>query len=113
MTNNLFQGVVLIFRIANLLDFYARTLAKMIGERATLTETLVEYPTSVLFFFFFSSLTILRGKHEALKAFYDILKEQGDKLQRNPPNPPSALVPPPAIYDSINRMVRNHLYKRV
>eukprot|EP01114_Cavostelium_apophysatum_P003972 TRINITY_DN14104_c0_g1_i1.p1 TRINITY_DN14104_c0_g1~~TRINITY_DN14104_c0_g1_i1.p1 ORF type:complete len:708 (+),score=123.47 TRINITY_DN14104_c0_g1_i1:88-2124(+) len=79
-------GMVLIYRLSNLLDFYARTIRKMMKDGAALLVTLDEC------------------KQDSLKVFYDMLKDFGDKLQRSPPAVPSSLAPPHEIHESISRL---------
>jgi len=79
-------SIVQIFRISNILDFYSRTITKVIGEKAFLPGMLVEC------------------KKETLKVFFDTLKDYTDKLQKSPPIPPSNLAPPHELYESINRL---------
>jgi len=79
-------NVITAYRLSNLLDFYTRTIGRLMGDQATL------------------SLVLNECKQDSLKLFYDLLKDQGAKLQRNPPNPPSNLEPPHEVYESINRL---------
>jgi hypothetical protein len=83
--------MVIIYRLANVLDFYSRTIGKVIGQKAVLPGILNEC------------------KQEALKVFYDSMKDYTEKLQQSPPNPPSTLAPPHEIYESINRLVFYYL----
>lgn len=58
-------------------------------------------------------MSINRCKQEAMKVFYELLKEYGDKLQRVPPSPPTNLSPPHEIYESINRLVNCEICIRI
>jgi hypothetical protein len=80
-------GVVTDFRLANLLDFYARTITNLMGTS--------ESPLPLVF---------NECKHDCLKVFYDKLKDDADRLQRAPPPPPSDLSPPPQIRDAVNKL---------
>ena len=41
-----------------------------------------------------------------MKLFYDLLKENADKMSGSPPSAPVNLAPPQEIYEWINRMVK-------
>jgi hypothetical protein len=50
---------------------------------------------------------LYRCKQEALRVFYDALKENGDKLQQFPPSSSTPnLAPPHEIYEAINQLVK-------
>ena len=52
------------------------------------------------------SLTRKSCKKDAMKVFFDMLRDYADKLNSSPPAPPPSLAPPHEIYESINRLVR-------
>jgi len=79
-------GLVIIYRISNILDFYAKTISKFLPSSAALLSTLDEC------------------KQESLRVFFDLLKDQGDKLQKSPPSVPTNLIPPPEINEFIYRL---------
>lgn len=81
-------GALVVFQICQLLDFYVRTMRKIIGEK-TLLHALNE------------------SKQAAFVIFYEILKEYGDKLQRFPPPISSTLSPAPPVYETGLRLNEN------
>ncbi|PRP86553.1 Component of oligomeric golgi complex 6 [Planoprotostelium fungivorum] len=85
-------GVVVIFKIFNLLDFYARTVVKLTGEAGALPAAFIEC------------------KAETLGVFIASAKEYGEKMQRTASAPGSTLVPSQQFYESTNQMVRLFLF---
>lgn len=80
-------NVVVVYKLSNILDFYSRTIGKIVGRKSQVVTSLNEC------------------RQESLKVFYDLLKEYGDHLQRSPPTAPPNLAPPPEVYDAVNRLV--------
>eukprot|EP00026_Physarum_polycephalum_P002347 Phypoly_transcript_02353.p1 GENE.Phypoly_transcript_02353~~Phypoly_transcript_02353.p1 ORF type:complete len:697 (-),score=97.91 Phypoly_transcript_02353:629-2719(-) len=75
--------IAVVFRLANLLDFYARTIVNLMA------------PTSPL------PLLFNECKHDCLEVFHGELKDQSEKLKQNPPAPQSDLSPPTVIREAI------------
>lgn len=79
-------GIVIVFRLANLLDFYARTITTLMTPKSSLP------------------LLFNECKHDCLKVFYDELQDHAEKMKQNPPVPPLDLSPPPAIRDTLAKL---------
>lgn len=81
-------GLVTIWKLANLLDFYVQS---------TLSRHLTsDSPLSICF---------IECKEMGMKRFYHLLKESGDELLHHPPGPPISLSPPHAVHEAMNRLV--------
>eukprot|EP01097_Dermamoeba_algensis_P008175 TRINITY_DN5330_c0_g1_i1.p1 TRINITY_DN5330_c0_g1~~TRINITY_DN5330_c0_g1_i1.p1 ORF type:complete len:578 (-),score=132.02 TRINITY_DN5330_c0_g1_i1:140-1873(-) len=80
-------GLVVIWRIANLLDFYFRTVGKNV-----LVDSMI-------------SITLADSKVESLRVFNDMLKEYGESLIASPPSPPFDLSPPHSLLEAINKLM--------
>jgi len=50
------------------------------------------------------STTFEECKQEALKNFYDLLKELADRNQATPPLPPGNFSPPPIVHETLNQL---------
>jgi hypothetical protein len=80
-------STVEVFRINNMLDFYSRMIARIMGHDASLPSL-------------FSDC-----KEEVLKLFYDILKSNADILLSRAPPVPSDLAPPHCVHESMSRLM--------
>ena len=74
--------LVVAYRVAHLLGFYAETLGPLVGRTAQLT------------------VTLLACRALAARAFTDQLKARGDKLSRRPPAPLADLAVPREVLPS-------------
>lgn len=81
-------GMVTVFRLANLLDFYSRTVVKMIPPESP-----------------FVSMCLNECKRNALSEFYQSISQQLNKLLETPPTPPPSLAPPSAIHQILNSLM--------
>jgi len=79
-------GLVITFRLSNLLDFHRRNFLRLLGPGSTL------------------ALTFTECKEDTLKFFFGLAKKHMEKLERAPPIPPSDLSPPYEILEAIQRM---------
>jgi len=79
-------GVVVIFKLSNLLDFYSRTVVKLTGVEGALPAAFAEC------------------KVETLRVFNVTAREYGEKMQRMAATPPSTLVPSQQYYEAISQM---------
>ncbi|MEW5300794.1 MAG: hypothetical protein WDW36_003699 [Sanguina aurantia] len=79
--------LLLCFQLSQLHGFYYSLVVKILGHSATLSST-------------------LRGCRDmAQRVFYEQLKARGDRLVRNPPQPPADLTPPAQVTDSITQLI--------
>ncbi|KAL2613897.1 hypothetical protein R1flu_025589 [Riccia fluitans] len=76
-------GLILAYKLSNLLEFYSHTVSELLGESAAL------------------SVTVREVRDAALRTFFDILKTRGDKLQRYPSSVAADLSPPPAVAEAV------------
>eukprot|EP01102_Stenamoeba_stenopodia_P015701 TRINITY_DN5379_c0_g1_i1.p1 TRINITY_DN5379_c0_g1~~TRINITY_DN5379_c0_g1_i1.p1 ORF type:complete len:699 (+),score=129.08 TRINITY_DN5379_c0_g1_i1:47-2098(+) len=79
--------VFVVYKLVNLVDFYHRTINKIMNENSSLSKSL------------------LASKNDSLKRFYDLLKDQADMLQRAPPTPPGDLSPPGVLQEILGQLV--------
>ena len=68
--------IVTLFRLVNLLDFYNRTILKVVADDCLLI------------------VTIQNTKKQTLQILFELIQKQSDALQLNPPLPPLDLSPP-------------------
>ncbi|BBN17538.1 conserved oligomeric Golgi complex subunit 6 [Marchantia polymorpha subsp. ruderalis] len=77
-------GLILAYKLTNLLEFYSHTVSDLLGENAAL------------------SVTVRDVRDAALRTFFDILKARGDKLLRYPSSVAVDLSPPPAVAEGVS-----------
>ncbi|GBG66460.1 hypothetical protein CBR_g61503 [Chara braunii] len=77
-------GIVLAYKLSNLLDFYTHTIGELLGERAALMVTLAEV------------------RDTSVRVFYDLMKSKGEKLVKYPPPIAADLSPPPAVGETVS-----------
>lgn len=80
-------GLLLLYKLSHLLDFYRDTISEFLGQDAALSVTLRD---------------VANG---AGKTFFDMLKARGDKLLRYPPPIAVDLSPPPAVAEGISALL--------
>eukprot|EP00899_Mesostigma_viride_P003420 jgi/Mesvir1/13079/Mv06064-RA.2 len=80
-------GLIVLYRLSNLLEFYLHTINPLLGRGATLCATLADCQLS------------------ARRAFESQLRSWGDKMVRYPPAVPADLSPPPALAEGVIKMV--------
>jgi conserved oligomeric Golgi complex subunit 6 len=81
-------GVVTVFRLANLLDFYARTMGKALSwDSPLIAEVLNEC------------------KRRAMEELFLSLTEQSEQMLNSPPNPPASLSPPSTVHQILNNLM--------
>eukprot|EP01121_Diplochlamys_sp_Union-15-3_P022329 TRINITY_DN9463_c0_g1_i1.p1 TRINITY_DN9463_c0_g1~~TRINITY_DN9463_c0_g1_i1.p1 ORF type:complete len:528 (-),score=77.10 TRINITY_DN9463_c0_g1_i1:11-1594(-) len=79
-------GIVLLYQLANVLDFYGKRFVEFLGQDADL---------SVAFF---------DCKKETMNVFFTALNKQAELMKRAPPVPPSDLSPPHEVHETVNRL---------
>ncbi|CAM6119888.1 unnamed protein product, partial [Calypogeia fissa] len=77
-------GLILSYKLSNLLDFYSHTISELLGQSAAL------------------SVTVKDVKDAAESTFFDIVKARGDKLLRYPSLVAVDLSPPAAVAEGVN-----------
>eukprot|EP01112_Ceratiomyxa_fruticulosa_P012391 TRINITY_DN3427_c0_g2_i1.p1 TRINITY_DN3427_c0_g2~~TRINITY_DN3427_c0_g2_i1.p1 ORF type:complete len:740 (-),score=94.15 TRINITY_DN3427_c0_g2_i1:40-2259(-) len=82
-------SVVVLYRLANLLDFYTRTVTPLLSSNSSLATLFLE------------------SKQDCLKVFYNRIKSQGERNLRTPPIPPSDLSPPVPLRDVVNHTLKD------
>ncbi|KAL3678988.1 hypothetical protein R1sor_021944 [Riccia sorocarpa] len=80
-------GLIMAYKLSNLLEFYSHTVSELLGESAAL------------------SVTVREVRDAALRTFFDILKARGDKLQRYPSSVAADLSPPPAVAEAVTLLL--------
>ncbi|KAL6051045.1 Golgi transport complex subunit 6, variant 2 [Balamuthia mandrillaris] len=80
-------GIVQVYRLSNVLDFYSRTIAKIIGKTSSLTDAF-NY-----------------CRDETLKLFYNLIKQHSEKLMASITRPPPDLAPPHAVHEAMSRLM--------
>eukprot|EP00250_Pteridium_aquilinum_P012241 c20594_g1_i1 orf=150-2279(+) len=80
-------GLLLLYKLSHLLDFYRCTISEFLGQEAALSVTLKD----------------VAGAAE--RTFFDMLKTRGDKLLRYPPPVAVDLSPPPAVAEGISALL--------
>lgn len=80
------QPVVVLYRVASLLEFYARTMQKLLGAEATLPEMLMECNTLAMY------------------AFFSTWKGKMDAFRSSGAGPGESLLPPQAVHQSMTRL---------
>jgi len=106
-------SLVVAFKLASLLDFYARTIGMLVDPKSPLPDNLLAYAiqprNSLLCACECTELTRLsqmrRCKNKCMRAFYDVLRNASDHLNRSPLVAPADLSAPPMLTDSMTRLV--------
>lgn len=80
-------GPVVLFKIANLLDFYERTVTKMIPEKSPFVKLCGDC------------------KRKTMNEFNDTIIKQSSQLLEEPPKPPITLSPPSVIHQILNNLM--------
>lgn len=87
--------LLLCFQISQLLAFYARTVAGLIGAHSRLADALA------------ACCKLAR------RVFAEQLKARGDRMLRYPPAPPADLSPPPQVHPNVSLRHAHHLKEPV
>uniref|UniRef100_A0A0D6R0W8 Conserved oligomeric Golgi complex subunit 6 n=1 Tax=Araucaria cunninghamii TaxID=56994 RepID=A0A0D6R0W8_ARACU len=77
-------GLLLAYKLSNILEFYTYTISDLLGEEAALSATLSHV------------------RDAAQRTFFDILKTRGDKLLRYPSLVAVDLSPPPTVGEGVS-----------
>lgn len=80
-------GLLLAYKLTNLLEFYSHTISDLLGHGAVLSSTVRDVRDS------------------AQQTFFDIMKVHGDKLLRYPTPVAVDLSPPPAVGDGVSLLL--------